>query len=50
MSKYVSRIMDEVYDNFKNHCDDNDEKIWFLEELIDKLQDELEYYKHKENE
>ena len=43
MSKYVSRIMDEVYDNFNNHFDDSDEKIWFLEELMDKLQDELDY-------
>ncbi len=41
MSKYVSRIMDEVYDNFRNHFD-KDEKIWFLEELIEELQDELE--------
>ena len=44
MSKYVSRIMDEVYDNFNNHFDDNDEKIWYLEKLISKLQDELDYY------
>ena len=29
MNKYVSRIMDEVYDNFRNHFDDKDEKIWF---------------------
>ena len=28
--------MSEVRDNFKNHFDD-DEKIWFLEELIEKL-------------
>ena len=45
MSKYVSRIMDEVHDNFHNHFDDTDEKVWFLEELITKLQDELDYYK-----
>jgi len=44
MSKYVSRIMDEVYDNFDRHFDDTDEKIWYLEELISKLQDELDYY------
>ena len=44
MSKYVSRVMDEVYDNYNNHFDDNDERIWFLEELIEELQDELEYY------
>ncbi len=42
MTKYVSRIMDEVYDNIRNHFDDKDEKIWFLEELIFELKDELE--------
>ena len=42
MNKYVNRIMDEVYDNFNNHFDE-DEKIWFLEYLIEKLQDELDY-------
>jgi len=42
MSKYVNRIMDEVYDNFSNHFDDTDEKVWFLEELIKELKDELE--------
>ncbi len=36
--------MDEVYDNYNNHFDDNDERIWFLEYLIEKLQDELDYY------
>jgi hypothetical protein len=43
MSKYVSRIMDEVYDNFNNHFDDTDEKVWFLEELIQELKHELDY-------
>ena len=43
MSKYVNRIMDEVYDNFRNHFDDTDEKVWFLEELIQELKDELDY-------
>ena len=38
MTKYVNRIMDEVYDNFRNHFD-NDEKIWFLEELIEEFQE-----------
>ena len=42
MTKYVSRIMDEVYDNFRNHFDE-DEKLDFLEELIDKLQEEIDY-------
>ena len=46
MSKYVSRIMDEVYYNFSNHFDDDkDEQIWFLEELIEELQDELKFIK-----
>ena len=43
MTKYVSRIMDEVYDNIRNHFDDKDEKIWFLEELIFELKDEYRY-------
>jgi len=43
MTKYVSRIMDEVWDNFSNHFDDEDEKLDFLEELIDKLNDEIDY-------
>jgi len=44
MNKYVNRIMDEVHDNFDRHFDDIDEKVWFLEYLIEKLQDELDYY------
>ena len=45
MSKYVSRIMDEVHDNFHNHFNGDAEEItWYLEELISKLQDELDYY------
>ena len=43
MSKYVNRIMDEVYDNIENHFDDTDEKVWFLEELIQELKYELDY-------
>ena len=46
MSKYVSRIMDDVYDNFHNHFDDTDEKVWFLEELIEELQQELNFIKN----
>ena len=42
MSKYVERIMDEVYDNFERHFD-RDEKVWFLEELVNKLETELQY-------
>ncbi len=48
MTKYVSRIMDEVYDNIRNHFDDKEEKIWFLEELIFELKDELEDIKHQD--
>jgi len=47
MTKYVNRIMNEVYDNFRNHFD-NDEKIWFLEELIEELKDELEDIKYQD--
>ena len=47
MSKYVSRIMDEVYYNFSNHFDnDQDEQVWFLEELIEELQQELRFIKN----
>ena len=38
--------VDEVYDNFRNHFDDKDEKIWFLEDLIFELKDELEDIKN----
>ena len=41
MSKYVERIMDEVYDTFANHYKENDEKVDFLSELIEELNDEL---------
>lgn len=43
MSKYVGRIMHEVYHNFECHFDDKDEKKWFLEELIQELEKELDY-------
>ena len=42
MSKYVERIMDEVYDNFERHFD-KDDKLDFLDELIERLQLELDY-------
>ena len=48
MSKYVNRIMDEVYDNIENHFDDTDEKVWFLEELIQELKYELDYIVNNE--
>tara|TARA_Y100001980_G_C14314856_1_gene137670 strand:+ start:414 stop:557 length:144 start_codon:yes stop_codon:yes gene_type:complete len=47
MTKYVNRIMDEVYDNFRNHFD-NDDKLDFLEELIERLQIELQYIQDNE--
>tara|TARA_R100001463_G_scaffold10722_1_gene30877 strand:+ start:533 stop:688 length:156 start_codon:yes stop_codon:yes gene_type:complete len=37
MNKYVNRIMDEVHDNFDRHFD-TDDKLDFLEELIERLQ------------
>ena len=44
-SKYISRTMEEVYDLFHNNFGgDVEEIIWYLEELISKLQDELDYY------
>lgn len=47
MSKYVTRIMDEVYDNFQRHFD-KDDKLDFLEDLIERLQLELDYLKNYE--
>ena len=44
MSKYVDRIMEEVYDNFERHFQGNkEEKVEFLEELIEELKSQLEY-------
>ena len=40
--------MYEVYDNLKNNFNDKDDKIWFLEELIFELKDELEDIKHQD--
>ena len=48
MTKYVQRIMTEVNYNIRNHFDDKEEKIWFLEELIFELKDELEDIKHQD--
>jgi len=47
MSKYVTRIMDEVYDNFERHFD-KDDKLDFLEDLIERLQLELNYINDNE--
>ena len=46
MSKYVSRIMDEVYDNFRNHFTDPEEQKDFLYELIEELSQELNYIEY----
>ena len=51
MSKYVDRILDEVYDNFSRHCEDYEEKVEFVEELIEELEELLEGLKNiEENE
>ena len=46
MTKYVSRIMGEVYDVTKTFL--KGEKILFLEQLIFELKDELEDIKHQD--
>ena len=38
MSKYVDRILDEVCDNFERHFTDKDERVEFVEELIEALE------------
>ena len=43
MSKYVDRILEEVYFNYERHFHDKEERIEFLEELIEELKDRLEY-------
>ena len=46
-SKYVDRILDEVSFNFERHFHDKDERIDFLEELIEEINDVLEDIKYK---
>ena len=41
-SKYVDRILEEVTFNFERHFHDKDDRIDFLEELIEELKDLLE--------
>ena len=43
MSKYVDRILEEVYYNFERHFHDKEERVEFLEELIEELKSQLEY-------
>ena len=42
MSKYVDRIMDEVGFNFEEHFTNKEERVEFLEELIEGLEGRLE--------
>jgi len=42
MGKYVDRILDEVDFNFDRHFHDNEDRVDFLEELIEELKDRLE--------
>ena len=43
MSKYVDRIIEEVDFNFERHFHDKEDRVDFLEELIEELKDLLEY-------
>ena len=43
MGKHVDRIMEEVYDNFERHFHNKEERVEFLEELIEELKSQLEY-------
>ena len=42
MGKYVDRILEEVNFNFERHLHDKEERVEFLEELIEELKDKLE--------
>ena len=42
MSKYVDRILEEVEFNFDRHFHDDEDRVDFLEELIEELKDKLE--------
>jgi len=42
MSKYVDRILEEVYFNYERHFHDKEERVEFLEELIEELKYLLE--------
>ena len=43
MSKQVDRILEEVEFNFDRHFHDKEERIEFLEDLIEELKDQLGY-------
>ena len=42
MSKYVSRIIEEVDFNFERHFHDNEDKHDFLSQLVEAITDRLE--------
>ena len=42
MDKYAQRVMEEVYHTFSNHYKDIDERVEFLTDLIETLQNELQ--------
>ena len=42
MSKYVSRIIEEVDFNFERHFHDNEDRHDFLSELVEAITDRLE--------
>jgi len=50
MSKYVDRILEEVNFNFERHFHDKEDRVEFLEELIEELKDRLEYEEEEEDE
>ena len=43
MSKQVDRILDDVTFVFERHFHDKEERVEFLEELIEELKDRLEH-------
>ena len=47
MSKYVDRILEEVNFNFERHFHDKEDKVEFLEELIEELKNRLEHEKEE---
>ena len=47
MSKWVDRIMDEVYDKFDRHLHEYDERMEFLSELIRELEEALKTVKEE---
>ncbi len=47
MSKYVDRILEEVTFNFERHFHDKEDKVEFLEELIEELKNRLEHEKEE---